>query len=518
MNIKEKSLEKSFCYRASAFNHIRPEEYKSTFQSRVNAFEFDRIHKKVYQEYIDLFHLNRDSELSKYFGIASVKIVLLISHLIYDELLFNDLKNNKIDYILADKVDTLKKSLINSHKDIFKQFDNNYLTLKKIKAHLKFVKNHRTINLNFDSILNSNSLIYIGKKNKSVANFYSNSNSRNYLIDNKIFYPILKKVKLESLIESKLDNFFQRIITNFNLSENYFIKEKFKKIKYDLEVLYNFMNTAQKLTINKRSLGFYVHAIGHPINRFIAAGLRLSKNEVISDIHGNMDFTLRNSGERVIYGEFSICSQLIAKSSNEFDLAKDVNNHVLCADKKAKISLNIIKDDKFKKLKIRNKITGDIKKVMVVGFPHKPTFTVGQPHLNSITQITFEIDLCNHLKSSGYKVFYKCHPDRIDVARSVFKNKVDYFLTEKFEDCYSLCDCIFFTYASTTAFGFALRTDIPIVLFNFSTSDLNYENLTRIEKRCSISKINFDKRGYDKINISEINKLIIDAKNKILKH
>ncbi|MDC3208386.1 hypothetical protein OBA27_01440 [Pelagibacteraceae bacterium] len=518
MNKKKINLSKTFCYRASAFNHIKFEDYKDTYHSKLDGFEFDKIHQTIYQNYIDIFYSKHDEVITKYFGLASVKIILLISHLIYDELLFDDLKNSRIDYVLSNKIDTLKKSIINSHQDMLKQFNFNNLTLKKYKAYLKLIKNQRNFNLNFKSIFDGNNFIYIGKKNNIISSIYSDIDTKSIILDNSFFYPITKKIKIDKLLSNKIDNLFKRIMDTYHLSDNSFFKNKLIKIKKDLEFLYNFMLTAQKLTMDKRCRGFYVHAIGHPINRFIAAGLRLSKNEVISDIHGNMDVTLRNSIARAIYGEFSICSRLIAKSYDEFKFANEVVEKNLIVEDKSQVILHStseINPKRYTKEIYRNDV---IKNIMILGFPHKPTFTVGQPHLNSITQITFEMDLCNHLKSSGYKVFYKCHPDRIDEVRSVLKDKVDYFLTEKFEDCYSLCDCIFFTYASTTAFGFALGTEIPIVLFNFSTSDLNYENLTRIEKRCSISKLNFDKKGYDKININEINKLIVDAKNKILKN
>ncbi len=518
MNNTKINLSKTFCYRASAFNHIKFEDYKDTYHSKFDGFEFDKIHQTIYQNYIDTFHSANDEVSTKYFGLASVKIVLLISHLIYDELLFNDLKNSRIDYILSNKIDTLKKSTINSNQDLFKQFNFSNLTLKKIKSCLKLIKNHRKYNLYFESIFNDNAFIYIGKKNKIVSKLYSDNNSKSIILDNAFFYSISKKIKIDKLVENKIDDFFKIILDRYNLSANSIIEDKLIKIKHSLEILYNFMHTAQKITMNKRCKGFYVHAIGHPINRFIAAGLRLSGNEVISDIHGNMDVTLRNSIERSIYGEFSICSRLIAKSYDEFKLANEVAKKNVIVNNKSQVILHSMSDINQKKYtKVINE-NDVIKNIMIVGFPHKPTFTVGQPHLNSITQITFEIDLCNNLKSAGYKVYYKCHPDRINEAKSVFKNKVDYFLTEKFEECYNLCDCIFFTYASTTAFGYALKTYMPIVLFNFSTSDLNYENLTIIEKRCSISNINFDKSGYDKIDISKVKSNIVDAKKKTIKH
>ena len=60
--------------------------------------------------------------------------------------------------------------------------------------------------------------------------------------------------------------------------------------------------------------------------------------------------------------------------------------------------------------------------------------------------------------------------------------------------------------------------NIPIVLFNFSTSDLNERNLFNIKDRCSIINLNIDKSGYSEIDENTLQSYIYESKSKIKKN
>ena len=82
----------------------------------------------------------------------------------------------------------------------------------------------------------------------------------------------------------------------------------------------------------------------------------------------------------------------------------------------------------------------------------------------------------------GYYTIYKAHPDRIIEIGSLMNDYADECDNNKFENVWNKADALIFTYCTTTTFGFAIITPLPIVLLNEITTDWDYQKITNTKK------------------------------------
>ena len=109
------------------------------------------------------------------------------------------------------------------------------------------------------------------------------------------------------------------------------------------------------------------------------------------------------------------------------------------------------------------------------------------------------------LKKSGYYVIYKAHPDRLVEVKGIFEGYADKVLTsERFEDVYSMADCVLFSHAYTTTFGFALLTKLPAVLFVTKGESWFPRVFDLLKKRVSVVSTTPDDSGRLEFNEKDL--------------
>ena len=100
--------------------------------------------------------------------------------------------------------------------------------------------------------------------------------------------------------------------------------------------------------------------------------------------------------------------------------------------------------------------------------------------------VDLEYRLISTLKKAGYHVTYKVHPDRLEEVDSIFNNMVDEYIVESFEKVWNKSDALIFTYTSTTTFGFALTTNLPIILIDSAKNNRNADEYRSMRGRVNI--------------------------------
>ena len=112
-----------------------------------------------------------------------------------------------------------------------------------------------------------------------------------------------------------------------------------------------------------------------------------------------------------------------------------------------------------------------------------------------------DIQLIKILKKAGYYTIYKPRPDTMHETYDIFEKYADDVLKGKIEDVYKNADCLVFSSPYSTAFGFLLLTNRPIVLLNVKGYPWHPRVFELIKKRCSVveaeavdGKIVFDKK------------------------
>jgi hypothetical protein len=147
-----------------------------------------------------------------------------------------------------------------------------------------------------------------------------------------------------------------------------------------------------------------------------------------------------------------------------------------------------LKNNKYKPLfnKLQNNTpVNQIKIVMVVGA------VVARYHHVDTEYHTFsflynDIRLIKILKKAGYYTVYKPRPETMHETYDIFEKYADDVLKEKFEDVYNNVDCLMFSSPYSTAFGFSLLSNKPIVVMNAKGYPWNPRAFELIKKRCSV--------------------------------
>jgi len=131
-------------------------------------------------------------------------------------------------------------------------------------------------------------------------------------------------------------------------------------------------------------------------------------------------------------------------------------------------------------------------KIMMVGYPMNVTrypYSTGDFFL---FQLDLEIRVIKLLKRHGLKVVYKMHPERQREAGGVFEDLADEVLTEPFEKVYGYADALFFGCITSTTFGFALCTQLPILVIDIQGTNWNREAYELLKRRCVMIPALFD--------------------------
>jgi len=133
-----------------------------------------------------------------------------------------------------------------------------------------------------------------------------------------------------------------------------------------------------------------------------------------------------------------------------------------------------------------------IKKIMLMGFPMNSSRYAAENSLFFYSQLDLEYRLITTLKNLGYYVIYKAHPDRLEEIGSLFNDVVDEVITDSFEKVWQRSDLLIFTYTSTTTFGYALTTNLPIVLLDSAQEFRDKKEYSDMSSRINLVKTSFD--------------------------
>jgi hypothetical protein len=151
--------------------------------------------------------------------------------------------------------------------------------------------------------------------------------------------------------------------------------------------------------------------------------------------------------------------------------------------------------------------------VMLIGRPINNGRLLDASGAFLLHKIYLEQDLIKTLQTKNGEVLYKAHPDTLKFAEALFSTTCA-ILTRPVEEIYSETRCLVFTTATSTAFGFAMSTTIPIVLVEHEDNLWQQEIEDRVRRRCSLVKYSTDPTGRAVILPEEIFLAIDEASEK----
>ncbi|MDC1536834.1 hypothetical protein N8516_06685 [Candidatus Thioglobus sp.] len=456
----------------------------------VSDNEFNEFSKNFHKKYVNLLLDITNDDL---FNIALIEMSFIEK--LVQILHFNYIKeySNKHQVELLCGEDSISfrepdwNQIGSFYSNSFFPFGKFKRTLRRVIKNIIFNK-HLSLIPYLKGFFAKNSAISIGsmdvfkkefiKKKKIFVNYYDwidlintqkvNNNSQ---LDVKFFEDAIIN-KFFNSIES--DN--SLFLHNIDLSE---IKLAWKQRFLDILNLYG------KIHINEKAKMLLVSDMAKPHAKLITIAYQSIGSDVYCFHHGN----------DACYSNQEVTHQSTVSHANFFITPSDGIKNIYenfysklpiekrCGTKYISINTNFYSD---LYADYNSKDKSEVNKIMLVGFPFDPSRYDIENNLFFYKILLLEYQLIKTLKDEGYYVIYKAHPERLSEVQGLFNDLVNEYLSEPFELVWRSADLILFTYTSTTTFGFALTTSLPIILIDSATDNRDRKERKQMEGRVNI--------------------------------
>jgi len=504
-------MEKRYPIDIAGIKKIGIEKWFNHYYVPVTGKEYYGIYSKVCSIYFSL--LNNNNEILYSIGIANTTIITLVSRYLLDLLTLSRLKTDGYEYIVGKERVEVQEYIsmcnfpsLSSMKQLVGEHLNGLNYHERIKNTLRVLKyNCELPHLMGKKLLNSisNPHFLIGNRDQHEAVAFCKENS----ISPIHLHPLMFAKKNTRLVDGfqqlpELEEFVNKLLCEIKESYSFVNKTAFERLK--VHVVDYFSNSmilfCQNLAFMRKFDLRPLLAIGlsNTIDRIFCSAWRYAGGRVIGFSHGD-SYSHCYSHRNFIVA--SLVEQYIVTSKGQEEIINQAAKDFMPDYRMPNIVhlKNNIYKPLFGKLQ-SNPPVNKIKEIMVVGTVVK-TYSVIDTEYHTFSFLYNDIQLIKTLKKAGYYVTYKPRPDTMHETYDIFEKYADGVLNGKFEDVYKDSDCLLISTPYSSAFGFSLLTNKPIVLINVEGYTWYPRAFELIKKRCSVvdakpvnGKIVFDEK------------------------
>ena len=520
-NIKNRVKKKTLVLDVASIKNLSASFFLNTEKWPVSEKLFWKLANFLYEKYIDQVKLLKGKDYN--IAVIELSFINLLINILHYNYIKNIAKTKKYELLYSDSSTSFLQP---NWKNIANFYSKPHLSENKLKKKIKQFIKVIYFNKHLD-ILKIISNLFKQKKNISIGSF--DINKKDYINKtNQFFFHVdwkdlinrsatnsvteqeykkydkynLIKIVINSLKRNKDLNFFLK-----GLNENKIIQASQQRIN-SINLLY------ERLLKSKLPYQILVTQSGNPFHKIISSAFLEKKIKVINFSHGN-DLGIINQKWAQTYlcaltGNYgyetkNICSAF-KSSSLKLPLAKKEKQNFFSINNNLGLKRSNIY---FSKLRTKR-----IKKVMVMGYPMNSNRYTGDSCCFFHYKLKLEIHTLRALKQAGYYTIYKTHPDRLMEVGNIFKKEADECIGKKFEKVWKKADALIFTYITTSAFGFALTTPLPILILDNKYTDWQIKRKNLLEQRVELLMSNYDSKNSN-INSIKIRKSLNASRKKI---
>ena len=490
------------------------EKWLSNYYLPVSGTEFEKIEAGILQAYIK--GLNEyDNEDVYWILVSNLKIPMFISVYILYLLRFIRLKECGYKYMIGREQDRISIEV--------SDFDLTRLDSYGAIDSSPFCSNLRNKGMNFLRVIKNNCIdtrvfanisnphFLIGNKNQyEVAHFCNEYRvAPIYITPALLFKKYGNKERIHIDLDKLLDftdKFIDVVVKKYPFIGNNSSNILKRKISDNFQASYLFYRRCRDICRKVKHKTLLATGLGNKVNRLFCAAWMSSGNDVVGFAHGN-SYCNSYHNFTVIKDGMSVVNRYFAASQGQRKLLNEVISRYSYGMKMPNVEYSESNYYRplFQDLQKASPVRG-VKRIMIIGSLLKNSYYPLYCGHHAFVNYELELRLAKVLKSAGYYVIYKAHPDSINEIEGLFDGYVDEILTGRFEDVFLGADCIVYKVSRTTTFGFALLTNRPIVLLNVNGAPWFSKAFELLKKRCCI--VDADYRD-DRIVFDE--KDLIDA-------
>ena len=472
------------------------ENWLESYYIPVTGKEYYKIYKNIYFAYLSVLK-KYDDEIVYWIAISNIKIPHYVSRYILELLRLNRLKDKGYDYIVGQKKGGNPEDIStyeytdHSNMDLIDKRICELTPQERAKNILRTIK----YNISPGHLINKNFL-----KNISNPYYFMGDRTQQEVVsfcrENKIapihLSPMLfaKNIPVKTNNDSQYAEMMEFIMEFLNLvrKQHPIIDNSiFELLRKNIEECFRyslfFFRQNIRVFVKHKSKNLLAAGLGVQIHRLFCSAWRYTGGRVIGFSHGGSYshcYSPRN------FYDQSIVDQYIVPSKGNEEILKQSAKDFFPDFKTSDIVH--LKNNIYKPLFGRlqsDPPVNEIKKIMVVGAVVMDYFAINTEY-HTFSFLYNDIQLINTLKKAGYNTIYKPHPDTMYETYDIFEKYADDVLAEKFEDVYNNADCMVFSSPYSTAFGFSMLSNKPIVLINVEGYLWYPRAFELIKKRCSV--------------------------------
>ena len=460
-------------------------QWFDTYYLPVSGQEFKAIYDTVLEKYLHIFAHTSLTEQDYWLATSNIASAIWIARGIIHSLRQQRLLEAQFEHVFIDKVqpienlttaypaspltslfmETSKSKLLKSYVALFGSFATKTITAQQKTLMLG---NYQQAEATW--YCNQNNIAPINLSNHLFASLLptnTNNVNDNLVAKTKEFINWIKD-QYAFLSPKWEEHFYKNMLAHWALSTSFF------------------KNSYRVFTKMPSVRNLIATSLSPPINRVILSACRMANKNVYGLSHGNTFAYAYEAG--YLPDVISIATHVIASSKGEAqlfsELVKDHSQGLKMAQPMAPAQSRYL--PLFEKLQTDTPPVSQIQKVLIMGFPLTANFYTYIPSHHAFSNLHLEIRLAQLLKSQGYHVSYKAHPEKLAEAQILFKDYADTIISNSFEETYHQIDCVIFPYARTSTFGFALLTNKPIVLINLNDVMWHPNVIPLLQKRCKV--------------------------------
>ena len=489
-------MEKLYPIDIAGINNIGLEKWLENYYIPVTGKEYYKIYKDIFSAYLSVLKQYNHGVV---YWIASSNITtpVHVSRYILELLRFIRLKDKGYDYIVGQKkeripedISTFEFSSISNINMIGKKISN--LTLQeRAKNVLRTIKynissGHFTNKYFLKNIFNP--VFFIGDitQQEVVAFCRENGIAPIRISSMMLAKQIPRKINNDSQYVEMMEfimNFLNLVRKQHPIIGN----STFELLRRAIEeyFIYSLICFRQNIRFfsKHKPKNLLATGLGIQIHRLYCSAWRYAGGKVTGFSHGS---SYSHGYNPNVFKALSVVDQYVVLSKGNEEIIRQAAKEYMPDYKRP----NIVhfKNDTYKSLYGRLKSdppVNRIKRIMVVGTVVKDYFTVDAEY-HTFSFLYNDIQLINILKKAGYYAIYKPRPETMHETYGIFEIYADVVLKEKFEDVYNSADCLVFSSPYSTAFGFSLLSNKPIVLLNAEGYHWYPRAYELIKKRCSV--------------------------------
>ena len=461
----------------------------------------------------------------KSYNIAVIELsyINLLINIFHYNYVINYAKKKKYELLYSD---SSYRFLQPNWKDIANFYENYSYSDNKLKKKIKqFIKLiYFNKHLNIKKVISN---IFNEKKNLSIGSF--DINKKDYINKKEKFFfhvdwiDLIQNSKSKSITEEQYDeddkyNLIEIVINSLKKNKELNIFLKGLSVKKIIETSRKRINSIsllyEKLLRTNAPHEILITQPGNPFHKILSSAFLQRNIKVINFSHGN-DLGIVNQKWAQTY----LCAQTGNYGFETNDICNTFKKSAatLPLSKKEQVNFFSINNNiglKRDNIYFSNLLTKKIKKIMLMGYPMNSNRYTGDSYCFFHYKLKLEIYILRKLKEAGYYTIYKTHPDRLLELGSILKKEADECIGEKFEKVWEKADALTFTYVTTSSFGFALTTPLPILMIDNKYTDWQIKRKILLEKRVEFLKSDYDLEHSD-ISALKLQKSLNLARKKV---